>query len=131
MRRPAVAFALVLAATSCGGSSSGTPTVPPASATTSTAATFRADVVRLWTPLKYADASKMSADTLAAKFDGFAAAVEAEAVPSVEVAARASIASAARHGAEQLRSTTNAVGVGGALGAAQGTIDGHIAALPR
>lgn len=135
MRRLAAAVALLAALAGCGGSSGGSDSPTVATTATApaavTAAEFRAAVTDLWQPLKYADATKLSASALAAKFDGFAAAVEAQPAPSDEISARAAIASAARAAAADLRASSDPVAVGGALGAAQGTIGGLIQELPK
>lgn len=137
MRRVLCTALLVgLTTVGCGGSSDAdsSPTPTPSStqqAETATAAGFRAAVVELWQPLKYADPSKVPASTLAANFDGFAAAVEAEPAPDAEISTRAALASAARAAAEDIRAAgSDPIAYGGAVGTAQGTIGNLIAQLP-
>lgn len=133
MLRPGVAALALAALVGCGGSSSAgeaaTPTSPATTVVTNTQ--FRAAVVRLWHPLKYADPTAASAAALAAKFDGFADAVEAQSAPPSEITERAAIASAARDAADKIRTATDPVSFGGAVGAAQGTIGGLIEELPK
>lgn len=129
--KAAVAATVLGLLVGCGGSSSSPGSATSTTSIGVTAGEFRAAVVRLWLPLKYADPSKASPSALAAKFDGFAAAVEAEPVPHDEISNRAAIASAARGAASQIRSETDLFAYGGAVGAAQGTIASLIKELPR
>lgn len=132
MLRAVAAGALLMALAACGGSeSTGAVTASSSTSPAASAASFHAAVTRLWHPLKYADPTKVAAAALAAKFDGFGAAVEATPAPADEVSAQASIVSAARDAAEEIRSATDPVAYGAAVGTAQGTIGGLISELPK